>query len=88
MGDLRGSKRCTIPVEQADGGVGGAGRGHTDGERHLCLAVGSSLCSSNRDVTICMESVSDDLHSTGYGWLLLMVTGIFCVSTTFTLPSA
>lgn len=57
VGDLRGSKRCTIPVEQADGGVGGAGRGHTDGERHLCLAVGRHLHG--------VESGRDDLHGIG-----------------------
>lgn len=49
---------------------------------------GAGTCTvSNRDVTICMESVSDETFTfTGYGWLLLMVTGIFAVSlTTFTL---
>ena len=53
-----------------------------------CASPWGGTCTvSNRDVTICMESVSDETFTfTGYGWLLLMVTGIFAVSlTTFTL---
>ncbi len=38
---------------------------------------------SKREVTICIESVSDETFTvTGYGWLLLIVTGIFAVSLT------
>ena len=75
------SLECDAPFLQADGGVRGAGGGHADNERHLGFAGAALPRVSNRDVTICMESVNDETFTvTGYGWLLLMVTGICAVS--------